>query len=95
MAHILWFDQHDPANEPMLGGKNASLGILTSAGLPVPPGFAVSADAYRRAFADSGLDDQIAALMADLDPSDSAQVGHRRTNRARAHLHAGTSGRVA
>jgi pyruvate,water dikinase len=74
VEHILWFDQHDPANEPVLGGKNASLGILTLAGLPVPRGFAVSADAYRKAFADGGLDDGIAALMTDLDPSDSAQV---------------------
>lgn len=74
MGHILWFDQHDPADEGILGGKNASLGNLTRAGLPVPPGFAVSADAYRKAFADSGLDGRIDTLMAAVDPHDSAGV---------------------
>ncbi len=44
--HIAWFDRHDPALEPVLGGKNTSLGIMTMAGLPVPPGFAVTAAAY-------------------------------------------------
>jgi len=66
--HIAWFDRHDPATEPVLGGKNTSLGILTMAGLPVPPGFAITAAAYREAFRDSGIDGTLAAMMADLDP---------------------------
>ena len=70
--HIAWFDRHDPATEPVLGGKNTSLGILTMAGLPVPPGFAITAAAYREAFRDSGIDGTLAAMMADLDPEDAA-----------------------
>jgi pyruvate,water dikinase len=70
-AHIAWFDRHDPATEPVLGGKNTSLGILTMAGLPVPPGFAITAAAYRQAFRDSGIDTTLAAMMAGLDPEDS------------------------
>ncbi|MGH7733204.1 MAG: PEP/pyruvate-binding domain-containing protein, partial [Gemmatimonadales bacterium] len=35
----------------MVGGKNSSLGALFGAGLPVPPGFAVSAGCYRKALA--------------------------------------------
>ena len=69
--HIAWFDRHDPATEPVLGGKNTSLGILTMAGLPVPPGFAITAAAYREAFRDSGIDGTLAAMMADLDPEDA------------------------
>ncbi len=33
---------------PIVGGKGANLGEMTRAGLPVPPGFCVSADAYRQ-----------------------------------------------
>ena len=41
MAQILWFENYQSADAPELGGKNASLGTLLGAGLPVPPGFAV------------------------------------------------------
>lgn len=68
---IAWFDRHDPANEPVLGGKNTSLGIMTMAGLPVPNGFALTAQAYRRAFHDEGLDVELTALMSALDVTDT------------------------
>ena len=58
----------------MLGGKNASLGTLMAAGLPVPPGFAVSADCYRKALADGGLTGQLDALVTAADPHDPASV---------------------
>ena len=74
LAQILWFDNCLPADAPMLGGKNASLGTLLSAGLPVPPGFAVSADCYRKALADGGLTGQLDALTAAVDPHDPASV---------------------
>jgi pyruvate, water dikinase len=72
VANISWFDRHDPSLEPTLGGKNASLGILTVAGLPVPPGFAVRSDAYSRAFAENGVGVAVSDLLADLDVGDPA-----------------------
>jgi len=35
VAQILWFENYQPADAPVLGGKNASLGTLLTAGLPV------------------------------------------------------------
>jgi pyruvate,water dikinase len=35
------------------GGKSANLGELLAAGIPVPPGFAISAAAYREGFTDA------------------------------------------
>jgi pyruvate, water dikinase len=75
MAHILWFEDYRAADAPVLGGKNASLGAMISAGLPVPPGFAVSADSYRKALADAGLTERLDALVAAADPRDPASVG--------------------
>src|SRR5213083_1177803 len=66
VAQILWFEHYQPADAPELGGKNASLGTLLGAGLPVPPGFAVSADC--------GLTGQIDALIAAVDARDTASV---------------------
>ena len=74
MDTIAWFDRHNTTNEPVLGGKNTSLGILTMAGLPVPPGFAVTANAYRLAFQETGIDAELDALMAGLDPSDPVKL---------------------
>ena len=62
MAQILWFENYQPGDAPVLGGKNRSLGTLLTAGLPVPPGFAVSADCYRKALADGGRAGRLDAL---------------------------------
>lgn len=72
---IAWFDRHDPALEPVLGGKNTSLGIMTMAGLPVPPGFAITAAAYRRALAETRVESTLARMVSDLDVTDSAALG--------------------
>ena len=74
MAYIAWFEQFDPSEAAGLGGKNASLGTMTAAGLPVPPGFAVTADAYRKVFADSGVGAALDDLLATVDVTDSASV---------------------
>ena len=43
---ILWFDELRNTDVPIVGGKNASLGEMIHAGMPVPPGFAITAYAY-------------------------------------------------
>lgn len=45
---ILFFDSVTDADAPIVGGKGLSLGKTTTAGLPVPPGFVVTTDAYRK-----------------------------------------------
>jgi pyruvate,water dikinase len=56
------------------GGKGANLGELTAAGLPVPPGFVVTVDAYRR-FADLGrLTPEIARQVETLNVEDTARL---------------------
>jgi pyruvate,water dikinase len=74
VAQILWFEKYQPADAPVLGGKNASLGTMLGAGLPVPPGFAVSADCYRKTLAGGGLSGQLDALIAAVDPRDPVSV---------------------
>jgi pyruvate,water dikinase len=74
VATIIWFEDYQPCDAPVVGGKNSSLGTLFGAGLPVPPGFAVSADCYRKAMADGGLAAELDALTAGLDPRDQAAV---------------------
>lgn len=55
---------------PIVGGKNASLGEMIGAlgrqGILVPPGFATTADAYRRYLSANNLDAGIAAELEKL-----------------------------
>jgi pyruvate,water dikinase len=61
---VLWFDDLSAADAPIAGGKGANLGELTHAGLPVPPGFVVNANAYLQAMAAAGLRDELVARVA-------------------------------
>jgi pyruvate,water dikinase len=57
-------------DEPRFGAKSANLGELLLAGIPVPAGFALSAEAYRSFVAQSGLRDGIEGAIAGLTESD-------------------------
>jgi pyruvate,orthophosphate dikinase len=46
------FSQGDSSNIALLGGKGANLAAMTAIGLPVPPGFTITTEAWR-AFADT------------------------------------------
>jgi pyruvate,water dikinase len=50
------------ADADSVGGKGANLGELIAAGLPVPPGFALSCGAYRLSMRAGGVDEKLAAL---------------------------------
>ncbi len=60
-----------------VGGKAASLGEMTGAGLPVPPGFAITTSAYRRARDEADVDTQIARILHGLDVDDTDSVTER------------------
>ncbi len=52
------------------GGKSANLGELLAAGIPVPPGFAVGARAFRTFVEETGLEGMIAAAMSHVSAGD-------------------------
>ena len=62
------------ADVATVGGKGANLGEMTAAGLPVPPGFVLSIDAYE-AFCDANeLGPRIATALKDVRPDDPAAL---------------------
>ena len=67
---VLWFDDERATSVAAVGGKNASLSemtrTLTQAGVRVPPGFAMTAAAYRLFLAHNQLEAPIAAALAAL-----------------------------
>lgn len=57
-----------------VGGKCANLGELIRAGLPVPPGFALTTDAFDRFLAQDGLAEEADRVRAALDWSDTGDL---------------------
>jgi pyruvate, water dikinase len=68
---VLTFDQLTPEQHPAVGGKCASLGTMSQAGLPVPPGFAVTTKVFVDAKAASATMAAIKDLIDDVDVEDS------------------------
>jgi pyruvate, water dikinase len=78
---ILWFDDIGIDDVPMVGGKNASLGEmyqkLTSKGVAVPHGFAITAYAYRYLLKAAGVEDAIKDALAGLDTHNMRNLQER------------------
>src|SRR5574338_1298260 len=80
-----WFEAIDLGDIALVGGKTASLGemyrALRSAGINVPNGFAITADAYREILETGGLRGRLVDLFAGLDKrrdvADLAERGRR------------------
>ncbi len=74
MELIRWFDTIRIADAALVGGKGANLGELTAAKLPVPPGFVVTAAAYRYALTQAGVTEQLASVLVGVDVSTTADL---------------------
>lgn len=59
----------------LVGGKGASLGEMVRLGLPVPPGFVVTTNAFRGVVAELDPDGETARRIATLDPHDHDAAG--------------------
>ncbi len=76
---IYWFEEVDQHFNNLVGKKCANLGEMTRLGLRVPPGFALSVEAYKKFMTETGLEkgirDKLAEAkveFADLGQVDSA-----------------------
>ena len=58
------------SDEPEFGGKSANLGELLAADIPVPPGFALSVEAFRAFVRDAGLEGRIEGALARVTAGD-------------------------
>jgi len=74
MNYIRWFQEVGVADVGLVGGKGANLGEMVVAGLPVPPGFCLTAAAYRAFIQATGLDEAIRSVLAEARLEDPADV---------------------
>ncbi|MCS7484755.1 phosphoenolpyruvate synthase [Umezawaea endophytica] len=62
-THVVGFDTLGKHDTAIAGGKGANLGELTGAGLPVPPGFVITADAYLASMERGGTRDELRSAL--------------------------------
>ena len=72
--YIYEFEEVDRSLLAEVGGKGGNLGELTQAGLPVPPGFIVTAAAYRAFLKENKLEALIKQELHGLDAEDTKKL---------------------
>lgn len=81
MRWIRWFEEIDLDDVGLVGGKNASLGEmvrnLAQAGVRVPDGFAVTAEAYRHTLERAGIVPRLHELLDGLNKADVVELARR------------------
>ena len=85
MSFISTFEEVGADDVGIVGGKGANLGEMTRAGLPVPPGFCLTAEAYRAFVRTTDANEMIRGILADARMDDPEDV-EARTERIRTFL---------
>jgi pyruvate,water dikinase len=69
MPEVIGLSEVSDADLALVGGKAGKLGELARQGLPVPPGFVITTEAYSKFVAATGLESTIGAALESLDDS--------------------------
>jgi pyruvate,water dikinase len=77
MTDVLFLDDCDASDTPLIGGKGAGLVELWQAGMQVPPAFIVTTDAYRAFLERSGIADVLPELLEGANDGPSREAAHR------------------
>ncbi|MEM3078237.1 MAG: PEP/pyruvate-binding domain-containing protein, partial [Nitrososphaerales archaeon] len=62
---VVEFEKLGKEDVPLVGGKNANLGEMLKARIPVPPGFAITSYAYKRFLEETGLSEKIYDMIRE------------------------------
>ncbi|KKU92278.1 MAG: Phosphoenolpyruvate synthase [Microgenomates group bacterium GW2011_GWA1_48_10] len=73
-SYCLPFENVGKEDTPVVGGKGANLGEMASFGMPVPPGFVVTAKAYRDFLEKGQLKPKMEEILKGLDVEDSEKL---------------------
>ena len=63
---IYWFEEIGKEHNDIVGKKCANLGVMIQMGMPVPPGFAICIEAYKRFIEETGVAGEISGYVSSL-----------------------------
>ncbi len=80
MSYVVWFKDLNKDSIAIAGGKGANLGEMTQLGMPVPYGFAVTAQTYKEFIEKTKIKDKILRLLQGLDVEDNERLQETANN---------------
>lgn len=80
VKRIAWFKEISKDSIAVAGGKGANLGEMFNIGLPVPPGFVVTAQAYAEFVERTNLKDKIKGILNLIDDYQNTELLQAKAN---------------
>jgi pyruvate,water dikinase len=74
MPYTIWFEKAGKEALNLVGGKNASLGELIKADIPVPPGFSITTEVYQEFVIEGGIKEEIEKILSPIGLQDVASL---------------------
>lgn len=74
MDNIIWFKDLKKEDVPSVGGKGANLGEMYNIPLPIPPGFVVSTNAFKRFITETRISERIFSALAELKAEETEKI---------------------
>jgi pyruvate, water dikinase len=74
MKFVEFFEDLNKEDVAIAGGKGANLGELTQAGIPVPPGFVITAATYERFMEETDISDEVMDILNALDVNKNKEL---------------------
>jgi pyruvate, water dikinase len=74
MKYVAYFEDLKKDDVAVAGGKGANLGELTQAGIPVPPGFVITAATYNKFMKDTGIFNEIMDILDAIEVDNTKEL---------------------
>ncbi len=74
MNYVEFFEDLNKDDVAIAGGKGANLGELTQAGIPVPTGFVITAQTYKKFINETEIFDEIMEILDALDVNNNQEL---------------------
>ena len=74
MSYVAWFKDLNKDSIAIAGGKGANLAEMFKLGMPVPPGFAITAQTYKEFIEKTKIKSKIGQLVQSIDIEDTEKL---------------------
>lgn len=75
--YIAWISELSKEDIKLAGGKGANLGEMTKIGMPVPPAFVVTTDAFNYFMKKTGIEQQVKDMINKIDVDETQQLSDK------------------